>query len=176
MASNYWGIPRTTHDLDFVVQLSDPTGAPILREFSGDFYIDEKAVRAAQQPHIKSTPSLSRLRQFTQQNPSTFESDLPRGERRKAFRDFIRIKKTNLCGPFSEKFRGEGCFPSAVAAGDEINGGFGGGHGNQFKSSFWQDAETSTLEACAPRILRLRETHAGIWLVRMGKHLSPGAV
>ena len=50
MASNYWGIPRTTHDLDFVVQLSDPTGAPILREFSGDFYIDEKAVRAAQQP------------------------------------------------------------------------------------------------------------------------------
>jgi hypothetical protein len=24
MASNYWGIPRTTHDLDFVVQLSDP--------------------------------------------------------------------------------------------------------------------------------------------------------
>ena len=50
MASNYWGIPRTTHDLDFVVQLSDPAGAPILREFSGDFYIDEKAVRAAQQP------------------------------------------------------------------------------------------------------------------------------
>jgi hypothetical protein len=50
MASNYWGIPRTTHDLDFVVQLSDPAGACILREFSGDFYIDEKAVRAAQQP------------------------------------------------------------------------------------------------------------------------------
>jgi hypothetical protein len=50
MASNYWGIPRTTHDLDFVVQLSDPAGAPILREFSGDFNIDEKAVRAAQQP------------------------------------------------------------------------------------------------------------------------------
>ena len=23
MASNYWGIPRTTHDLDFVVLLSD---------------------------------------------------------------------------------------------------------------------------------------------------------
>ena len=27
---------------------------------------------------------------------------------------------------------------------------------NQFKSSFRQDAETSTLEACAPQILRLR--------------------
>jgi hypothetical protein len=50
MASNYWGIPRTTHDLDFVVQLSDPAGASILREFSEDFYIDEQAVRAAQQP------------------------------------------------------------------------------------------------------------------------------
>ena len=61
MASNYWGIPRTTHDLDFVVQLSDPAGAPILREFSGDFYIDEKAVRAAQEPRINSTPSTTVL-------------------------------------------------------------------------------------------------------------------
>jgi hypothetical protein len=32
MASNYWGIPRTTHHLDFVVQLSGesiPNFAPI---------------------------------------------------------------------------------------------------------------------------------------------------
>lgn len=50
MASNYWGIPRTTHDLDFVVQLSDSGGATIIREFTGDFYIDEEAVRAAQKP------------------------------------------------------------------------------------------------------------------------------
>lgn len=41
MASNYRGIPRTTHDLDFVVQLSDQAGASLLREFSGDFYIDD---------------------------------------------------------------------------------------------------------------------------------------
>ena len=30
MASNYWGIPRTTHDLDFVV----PTIDPLRAEFS----------------------------------------------------------------------------------------------------------------------------------------------
>jgi len=50
MASNYWGIPRTTHDLDFVVQLPMSAVPRILREFSGDFYIEEAAVRAARQP------------------------------------------------------------------------------------------------------------------------------
>ena len=50
MASNYWGIPRTTHDLDFVVQLSSVAVPRMLREFSDDFYIDEVAVRAAFQP------------------------------------------------------------------------------------------------------------------------------
>ena len=50
MASNYWGIPRTTHDLDFVVQLPVSAVPRIVREFSGDFYIEEAAVRAAYQP------------------------------------------------------------------------------------------------------------------------------
>lgn len=50
MASNYWGIPRTTHDLDFVVQLPTVAVPRIIQEFSGDFYIDEAAVRAAYQP------------------------------------------------------------------------------------------------------------------------------
>jgi hypothetical protein len=50
MASNYWGIPRTTHDLDFVVQLSSPATTRIIQEFTGDFYIDEEAVQAARQP------------------------------------------------------------------------------------------------------------------------------
>ena len=50
MASNYWGIPRTTHDLDFVVQLPTSAVPRIVQEFSGDFYIDEAAVRAAFQP------------------------------------------------------------------------------------------------------------------------------
>jgi hypothetical protein len=50
MVSNYWGIPRTTHDLDFVVQLPAETVPRLLREFQGDFHLDEAAVRAAYQP------------------------------------------------------------------------------------------------------------------------------
>ena len=50
MASNYWGIPRTTHDLDFVVQLPMAAVPRIVQEFSGDFYLEEAAVRAVFQP------------------------------------------------------------------------------------------------------------------------------
>jgi hypothetical protein len=81
MASNYWGIPRTTHDLDFVVQLSDPAGASILREFSGDFYIDEKAVRAAQQPpyQFNAIDTRSALKvDFWQTRPEPFDREMLR--------------------------------------------------------------------------------------------------
>src|SRR6185295_8566404 len=50
MASNYWGIPRSTHDLDFVVQLPMAAVPRIVEEFSGDFYLEEAAVRAVFQP------------------------------------------------------------------------------------------------------------------------------
>jgi hypothetical protein len=50
MVSNYWGVPRTTHDLDFVVQLPPSAVAKLVREFAGDFHLDEAAVRAAFQP------------------------------------------------------------------------------------------------------------------------------
>jgi hypothetical protein len=50
MASNYWGIPRSTHDLDFVLQLPTTAVPRIIEEFRGDFYIDEAAVRAGQAP------------------------------------------------------------------------------------------------------------------------------
>jgi hypothetical protein len=50
MASNYWGVPRTTHDLDFVVQLAPASIPRLLYEFGGDFYLDEHAVRAALAP------------------------------------------------------------------------------------------------------------------------------
>jgi hypothetical protein len=50
MASTYWGIPRTTHDLDFVVQLPLQSIPRLLHEFRGDFYVDELAVRAALAP------------------------------------------------------------------------------------------------------------------------------
>ena len=81
MASNYWGIPRTTHDLDFVVQLSDPAGTPILREFSGDFYIDEKAVRAAQEPpyQFNAIDTRSALKvDFWQTRPEPFDREMLR--------------------------------------------------------------------------------------------------
>lgn len=50
MASNYWGVPRTTHDLDFVVRLPIESIPKLLHEFGDDFYLDEQAVRAAQTP------------------------------------------------------------------------------------------------------------------------------
>jgi hypothetical protein len=50
MASNYWGIPRTTHDLDFVVQLPAESIRRLLDSFADDFFIDEEAVRAALTP------------------------------------------------------------------------------------------------------------------------------
>src|SRR5437016_2191836 len=50
MASNYWGIPRSTHDLDFVVQLPQAAVPGIVQEFSRDFYIEEAAVWAVDQP------------------------------------------------------------------------------------------------------------------------------
>jgi very-short-patch-repair endonuclease len=50
MASHCWGIPRTTHDLDFVVQLPTSAVPRIVQEFAGDFYIEESAVRAAFKP------------------------------------------------------------------------------------------------------------------------------
>ena len=50
MASNYWGIPRTTHDLDFVIQLPPSAVPQMVAAFTGDFFIDEQAVRAAYRP------------------------------------------------------------------------------------------------------------------------------
>lgn len=50
MASNYWGIPRTTHDLDFVVRITEESIPTLVHEFQADFYIDERTVRAAQTP------------------------------------------------------------------------------------------------------------------------------
>jgi hypothetical protein len=50
MASNAWGIPRTTHDLDFVLQIP-PSAIPALTQnFSDDYYIDPATIPAAFQP------------------------------------------------------------------------------------------------------------------------------
>jgi hypothetical protein len=50
MASNYWGIPRTTHDLDFVIQLPPSAVSKIVSAFSPEYFVDEAAVRAAYRP------------------------------------------------------------------------------------------------------------------------------
>lgn len=50
MVSNFWGMPRTTHDLDFVVQLPEASIKPLVEEFQGDYYLDELAIRAAFKP------------------------------------------------------------------------------------------------------------------------------
>lgn len=50
MASNFWGIPRTTHDIDLVIQLPPSSVPALVAAFQGDFYVDEMAVRLAYQP------------------------------------------------------------------------------------------------------------------------------
>jgi hypothetical protein len=51
MASNAWGIPRSTHDLDFVIQLPPRQITPFLAAFATpDYYLDEASLRASYQP------------------------------------------------------------------------------------------------------------------------------
>lgn len=50
MASNYWGVPRTTHDIDFVVHLPPSAIPRLVEEFRDDFYLEEDAVRGVYEP------------------------------------------------------------------------------------------------------------------------------
>jgi len=50
MASNYWGIPRTTHDLDFVVVLAPHQVASFAAAFQSGMFIQEDSVRSALDP------------------------------------------------------------------------------------------------------------------------------
>ena len=50
MASNAWGIPRTTHDIDFVVQLPPTRISALAAAFKGDYFLDEAVIRTAYQP------------------------------------------------------------------------------------------------------------------------------
>jgi len=60
MASNHWGIPRSTHDLDFVVQIS----ASDAKAFRDVFMVDEGMVLSARQPpyHFNLIDSRSGLK------------------------------------------------------------------------------------------------------------------
>jgi len=50
MASNFWGIPRSTHDLDFVVQIPPSSVSKFVKAFASDFYLDEQSIRDAYNP------------------------------------------------------------------------------------------------------------------------------
>jgi hypothetical protein len=81
MASNYWGIPRSTHDLDFVIQLPPSATAKIVAAFSPDYFIDEASVRAAYQPprQFNAIDTRSALKvDFWLPSPAPFEREMLR--------------------------------------------------------------------------------------------------
>jgi hypothetical protein len=48
IASNYWGIPRTTHDVDIVIVLQPEQISPLVSALSADvYYLSEQAVKEA---------------------------------------------------------------------------------------------------------------------------------
>lgn len=50
MASNYWGIPRTTHDLYFVLMLNADQVDQLVAAFDRGFFIQPESVRSAFRP------------------------------------------------------------------------------------------------------------------------------
>lgn len=81
MAGNYWGIPRSTHDLDFVIQLPPSAIAKIVAAFSPDFYIDEAAARAAYHPphQFNAIDTRSALKvDFWLPGPTAFDQEMLR--------------------------------------------------------------------------------------------------
>jgi hypothetical protein len=79
MASNAWGIPRTTHDLDFVIQLPPSQAPRIVAAFAGDYFIDPAAVRAAYRPpyqfNIVHVPSALKA-DFWMLKPTPFDREM----------------------------------------------------------------------------------------------------
>jgi hypothetical protein len=50
MASNYWGIPRTTHDLDFVLVMQPAQVERFVAAFAAGFFLQPESIRAAFAP------------------------------------------------------------------------------------------------------------------------------
>jgi hypothetical protein len=50
MASNYWGLPRTTHDLDFVLVLQPSDVDRLVAAFRDGFFLQPESVRSAFRP------------------------------------------------------------------------------------------------------------------------------
>src|SRR5687768_205858 len=79
MASNYWGIPRTTHDLDFVIRIDPSAVKPLVDAFSADFYIEEASVRASFNPpyQFNAIDTRSALKvDFWLPRPTAFDQEM----------------------------------------------------------------------------------------------------
>ncbi len=50
MAGNYWGVPRSTHDIDLVVEYNEDQVYRFLESFDNEFFIQEASVRSGKQP------------------------------------------------------------------------------------------------------------------------------
>jgi hypothetical protein len=50
MASNFWGVPRSTHGLDFVLQLPRSSIPMLLSSFGDSFVLQQTAVESAYDP------------------------------------------------------------------------------------------------------------------------------
>ncbi|MBS0208868.1 MAG: hypothetical protein JSS27_07940 [Planctomycetes bacterium] len=50
MASNFWGIPRSTHDLDFVLALRPNDVDPLAQAFSNGFFVQRESIQGAFEP------------------------------------------------------------------------------------------------------------------------------
>lgn len=50
MAGNFWGVPRSTHDIDFVIEYDETQIAAIISAFQDDFFIQEISVQSGLRP------------------------------------------------------------------------------------------------------------------------------
>ena len=64
MASNYWGIPRTTHDADVVLALEREQVDRVIEAFQSGFFIQPESVRSAFRPpsHFNVLDELSAMK------------------------------------------------------------------------------------------------------------------
>lgn len=92
MASNVWGIPRTTHDIDVVIQMDRGSIARFIDVFREGFFIQSESVRSAFQPpyqfNIIDNQSSLKVDFWMLRDDDSFESE--------AFR---RRQRIELFGP-----------------------------------------------------------------------------
>ena len=50
MAGNYWGVPRSTHDIDFVIEYEVKQVPKLVAAFQDDFFIQKISVESALRP------------------------------------------------------------------------------------------------------------------------------